>query len=113
MSTLEIDVGIICACMPTMPLLLRRVAPRLFGSTLSADSYIHPRTSSHSRNYCDSNSHHMQSKNDITKTTTTTVTDMPKESDSTIELVEDLGNSSMKGGTIHPISTKEPHNPQW
>ncbi|KAI1634864.1 hypothetical protein F4809DRAFT_616535 [Biscogniauxia mediterranea] len=33
-STVEITIGIICACMPAMRLILIRVAPKIFGSTL-------------------------------------------------------------------------------
>jgi hypothetical protein len=33
-STIEVNVGIICACMPTMRLLLQRFFPNIIGSTL-------------------------------------------------------------------------------
>ncbi|CAI7663970.1 unnamed protein product [Penicillium glandicola] len=38
-SKIESDVGVICACLPAIRSLLRRVAPRLFGDTENAKSY--------------------------------------------------------------------------
>ncbi|OGE52522.1 hypothetical protein PENARI_c010G04487 [Penicillium arizonense] len=38
-STIEVDVGIICSCLPAIRSLLRRVAPGLFGDTENANSY--------------------------------------------------------------------------
>ena len=113
MSILEIDVGIICACMPTMQLLLRRAGPRLFGSTVHADSYLHPYTSSRSRTYRSTNSHHRQSKSGITNTTTTTVNDMPKDSDSTIELVDGLGRIVQRGYICHSLDETAPVVRLW
>lgn len=37
-STIECDVGVICACLPAIRSLLRRVAPGLFGDTEKAKS---------------------------------------------------------------------------
>ncbi|OAA39426.1 CFEM domain protein [Metarhizium rileyi] len=37
-STLEINVGLICACLPTIRLILVRVWPRVFGSTVNSTS---------------------------------------------------------------------------
>jgi hypothetical protein len=31
-STIEVEVGLICTCLPTMRLILVRIAPRMFGS---------------------------------------------------------------------------------
>ncbi|CAG8198056.1 unnamed protein product [Penicillium salamii] len=45
-STIECDVGVICACLPAIRSLLRRVAPGLFGDTEHANSYA---VNSHSR----------------------------------------------------------------
>ncbi|CAG8091105.1 unnamed protein product [Penicillium salamii] len=45
-STIECDVGVICACLPAIRSLLRRVAPGLFGDTTHANSYA---VNSHSR----------------------------------------------------------------
>ncbi|OQD82301.1 hypothetical protein PENANT_c022G09635 [Penicillium antarcticum] len=38
-STVEVDVGVICACLPAIRSLLRRVSPGLFGDTEKAKSY--------------------------------------------------------------------------
>lgn len=38
-STIECDVGIICACLPAIRTLLRRLYPGLFGDTEHAKSY--------------------------------------------------------------------------
>jgi len=38
-STIECDVGVICACLPAIRSLLRRVAPGLFGDTEVSKSY--------------------------------------------------------------------------
>ncbi|KAJ5769095.1 hypothetical protein N7520_003654 [Penicillium odoratum] len=38
-STVECDVGVICACLPAIRSLLRRVSPRFFGDTEPAKSY--------------------------------------------------------------------------
>ncbi|KAJ5743631.1 hypothetical protein N7533_008501, partial [Penicillium manginii] len=38
-STIECDVGVICACLPAIRSLLRRVSPKLFGDTEQAKSY--------------------------------------------------------------------------
>jgi hypothetical protein len=38
-STIECDVGVICACLPAIRSLLRRVAPKLFGDTENVKSY--------------------------------------------------------------------------
>jgi len=38
-STIECDVGVICACLPAIKSLLRRVSPGLFGDTTHAKSY--------------------------------------------------------------------------
>ncbi|CAG8052529.1 unnamed protein product [Penicillium olsonii] len=45
-STIECDIGVICACLPAIRSLLRRVAPGLFGDTEHANSYA---VNSHSR----------------------------------------------------------------
>ncbi|KAJ5918281.1 hypothetical protein N7454_010656 [Penicillium verhagenii] len=45
-STIECDVGVICACLPAIRSLLRRVSPGLFGDTENVKSYD---VSSHSR----------------------------------------------------------------
>lgn len=41
-STIEICVGIMCACLPTIRLLLVRIFPVLAGSTLRGTSYVLP-----------------------------------------------------------------------
>lgn len=38
-STIEVDVGVICACLPAIRALLRRVSPTLFGDTEKVKSY--------------------------------------------------------------------------
>lgn len=38
-STIECDVGVICACLPAIRSLLRRVAPTFFGDTENVKSY--------------------------------------------------------------------------
>lgn len=40
-STIEINVGLMCACLPTLRLILVRMWPRVFGSTLSTVSDSH------------------------------------------------------------------------
>lgn len=40
-STVEITVGIICACMPSMRLILVRVAPKIFGTTILRPSHYY------------------------------------------------------------------------
>lgn len=118
MSILEVDVGIICACMPSLQLLLRRIAPRIFGSTVDSSSYLHPHAASRSRTrtFRNTNSHIAQSKS-ITKTTTTTVMDIQKDSDSVMELVD---TDRQFHSTVHPdgssfatVSTEHPQKPQW
>ncbi|KIW20771.1 hypothetical protein PV08_01349 [Exophiala spinifera] len=85
MSVLEADVGVICACMPALKLLLRRVAPGIFGSTVDQSSHLRAHHGSHANSYGARRSMPPQI---ITKTTTTSVVELPKENDSTIELVE-------------------------
>lgn len=41
-STVEIDVAIICACLPTLKAFLKRFAPRLLGSSSSPESHRKP-----------------------------------------------------------------------
>jgi len=109
MSTLEADVGIVCACMPAMQLLLRRVAPRIFGSSVDNSSYLHPYSGANTKTYRNTNGHHPQSKN-ITMTRSVIVTDMPKDSDSVIELVDNTSKSrSAEGGSIATFSTDAAH----
>ncbi|KAK5048917.1 hypothetical protein LTR84_005338 [Exophiala bonariae] len=115
MSTLEVDVGIICACMPAMQLLLRKVAPSLFGSSAdNKSSYLHPYSNSHARTFRNTNSHNPPSKN-ITKTISTTITDMPlKDSDSVMELVDNSKPGSANGrsgsNTTLPPDPARDHN---
>ncbi|KAK5046663.1 hypothetical protein LTR84_007424 [Exophiala bonariae] len=118
MSMLEIDVGIMCACMPALQLLLRRVAPKIFGSTADQSSYLHPHTGSRSRTrtFRHTGSHAPQPKS-ITKTITTTVTDMPKDSDSVMELVDndrhDGHAANMDGSSFATVSSEHPQKPNW
>ena len=120
MSVLEIDVGIMCACMPAMQLLARRVAPRIFGSTVEQSSYLHPHTGSRSRtrNFRHTNSHAVQQPKSITKTITTTITDMPKDSDSVMELVDTdrhdarNGNPNLDSCSFATLSSEHPQKPQ-
>lgn len=68
-STIECDVGVICACLPAIRSLLRRVSPKLFGDTEHTKSYG---MNSHSRGNGSrfensihvQNSFHVQSKSD-------------------------------------------------
>lgn len=113
MTTLEVDVGIICACMPAMQLLLRRVAPRMFGSSADNASYLHPYSGSHMKPGRNTNSHYPQSKT-ITKTISTTVTGMPEDSDSVIELVDTSKNGITEGGSTATVSTDTARkDPNW
>lgn len=118
MSMLETDVGIMCACMPALQLLLRRVAPKIFGSSAAQNSYLQPHTGSRSRtrNFRHTNSHAQQNKN-ITKTITTTVTDMPKDSDSVMELVDndrhDGSTAQLDGSSFATVSSDHARKPQW
>jgi len=98
MSVLEINVGIICACMPAMQLLLRRMAPSVFGSSAGTDSYLHGRTNSRLVTLRNTDTHRpTQNRGAIRKTITTTVVDLPKDSDSVIELVDKTVKKSTTG----------------
>ncbi|KEF53462.1 uncharacterized protein A1O9_10437 [Exophiala aquamarina CBS 119918] len=118
MSTLEVDIGIICACMPAIQLLLRRVAPGILGSSITESSQLYPHTGSHARTKSTRHpsSHITQSKS-ITMTITTTVADMPKDSDSVIELVDterQVHNSNGDCGSSATVSTEHyPHRLEW
>lgn len=46
-SLVEIDVGVICACMPGVAVLLRRILPKVFGTT-KGDSHKYPKNSKNS-----------------------------------------------------------------
>ena len=107
MSVLEVDVGIICACMPALRLLLRRVAPSLFGSTIDQSAYLHPNTASRVRTFRSEGARRSMAPHSITKTITTTISEMPKDSDSTLELVENSKNDSDKGEAFATMSTPE------
>ncbi|OAA58736.1 hypothetical protein ISF_06519 [Cordyceps fumosorosea ARSEF 2679] len=39
-STVEVEVGLICICLPTIRLIFIRIAPRIFGSESSSVSYV-------------------------------------------------------------------------
>jgi len=110
MSILEADVGVICACMPAMQLLLRRFAPRLFGSTVDQSSYLRPHTAFQSRTFRSTGARGSMPPHSITKTITTTITEIPKDSDSTIELVENPNNGGAEGGSFATVSTAEQGN---
>ncbi|EXJ56329.1 uncharacterized protein A1O5_12596 [Cladophialophora psammophila CBS 110553] len=115
MSVVEIDVGVICACMPAMQLLLRRVAPRLFGSTADKSSYLHPHTGgprSQSRTFRNTGARHSMAPNTITKTLTATVTEVAKDSDSVMELVDNphKKGASHEGGSFATMSSADEGN---
>lgn len=66
-STIECDVGVICACLPAIRSLLRRVSPGFFGDTENAKSYgMNSHSHSHSRGTGSrfEGNIHVQSKND-------------------------------------------------
>ena len=118
MSTLEVDIGIICACMPAIQLLLRRLAPGILRSSLTESSHLYTHTGSHTRTRTirHPSAHIKQSKN-ITMTITTTVADMPKDSDSVMELVDtdrQGHNGNADCGSQATVSTEHyPHRPEW
>jgi len=95
MSVLETDVGVICACMPALQFLLRRVAPRIFGSTMR------PTYASQSNTYRTITSR-AQPNHIITKTVTHTIHAVSKDTDSEIELVQGV---SERGGEGHSFTT--------
>lgn len=114
MSTLEVNVGVICASMPSIQLLLRKVAPRFFGSSVDHSSYLHPYSNSHARTFRNTNTHQPQSMN-ITKTISTTITDMPKDkdSDSVMELVDVSKSGSIKGGSNTTLEIESARRHNW
>lgn len=101
MSILETNVGIICACMPAIQLLLRSVAPRIFGSSLQ------PAYGPHSKTYR-TITNQAQPNYVITKTVTHTINAISKDTDSEIELVSVRNNRSAEGQSFTAtVSTVE------
>jgi hypothetical protein len=107
MAALEVNVGVICACMPAMLLLLRRVAPRWFGSTINSDSRAPPYVSI-SKAQRNTNSH-IHPRATITKSTTrTTISALPGSAHSdTIELVSRAEKSNRTEGSTTVASIEE------
>lgn len=85
MSFLESSVGIICACMPAVRLLLSHAIPSVFGSTLNAGSRTYA-SASGSAAY--GNIYNTHSGTGVSKTITNTTTPAANDTDSMIELVE-------------------------
>ena len=96
MSILETNVGIICACMPAMQLLLRNIAPRLFGSTVHNESYAPPTNPSRSRTYRSFNNQ-VQPCYTNTRSMTHDTIAVSKDTDSENELVQIRSIGSAEG----------------
>lgn len=111
-SILEINVGIVCACMPAVQLLLRRIAPKWFGSTIDSSSYLHEQSTTRNRAFRNTGSHIPHQRSQITKTTVTTVVDQAKDSDSVIELV-DNGKKDGEGASFATTSSGAVGRNQW
>lgn len=63
-SIIEMDIGILCACMPGIRALLKNVFPKILGSTRNKNSYGYRNTSSGGR---ESNPQQYSSREDIRK----------------------------------------------
>lgn len=101
-SIIEIDVGVICACMPGMASLLRRVLPNVFGTLRGSSKGIGD--SSDLRTYASERRAGSSQKNKISKTTHVHISFGSKGSqrDSKDDDYDLLGSMPMQNNNITP-----------
>ena len=119
MSILEVNVSIICACGPALPLFFRRVVPRLFTDPAhSGHELHHAAAASHANTFRHQTADGVPGM-DITKTVVHTISVVqPKDSDSVTELVDSAStggtsNGNLEGGSFATTHTKDSYKNGW